>query len=137
MINRSRVAAIVALTIFLRVVVVFTTTEEVFCGEYYAFPFFILPSLVLISVLMIFVPATIFWSKQETVTRAGVVILFATFFNAVLQIIDTVNWNQLCDVDSYFFAVECLCESLIFLQIVNVPFLFIGGIVLLIWLKRN
>lgn len=137
MINRSRVAVIVALTIFLRVVVVFTTTEEVFCGEYYAFPLFILPSLVLISVLMIFVPAMIFWSKRETVTRAGVVILIATLFNAVLQIIDTVNWNQLCDVDSYFFTFECLCESLIFLQIGNVPFLFIGGIFLLIWLKRN
>lgn len=104
--------------------------------EYASLNFFALPVLELLVLLLVIVPS--FWMlKRETQIRnLGIAMLMAVIINALLQIVDWIRVDEVCDgLDFYTF--EKYCESIIMQSFCNIPFVLIGLAVLLIWWPRD
>ncbi len=128
-----RVAALAAL---LRAGVVgLHQLEQIDYRRYTNLNFFALPVLELLVLLLVIVPS--FWMlKRETQIRSlGIAMLMAVIINALLQIVDKIRAEEVCDgLDFYTF--EKYCELIIMQSLCNIPFVLIGLVVLLIWWPR-
>lgn len=133
----GRAISVAALAALLRAGVVgLHQLEQIDYRRYTNLNFFALPVLELLVLLLVIVPS--FWMlKRETQIRNfGIAMLMAVLINALLQIVDRISVDEICDgLDFYKF--EKYCELIIMQSFCNIPFVLIGLAVLLIWWPRD
>lgn len=98
--------------------------------------FFTLPVLELLVLLFIMVPSIVMLKREIRTRNLGIAMLMAVMINALLQIADTVRFEEICDGEDYY-RFEGYCDLLIMQSFCNIPFVLIGLVVLLIWWPRN
>ena len=129
----KRAIVIVALAVILRVAIVMLhRLEQLDYKEYSNWNFFTLPVLELTTLLLVIAPSAIFRRKRNKISDVGVTILPAVLINAILRIVELIRSGTICNGPD-FYTYEKFCELIGMQSICNIPFVFIGALVLWIW----
>ncbi len=128
-----RAIVIVALAVILRVAIVMLHgLEQLDYNRYSNWNFFSLPVLELTTLLLVIAPSATFLRKRDEISNVGVTILPAVLINAILRTVELIRSGTICNGPD-FYKYEDFCELIIMQSFCNIPFVFIGALVLLIW----